>query len=207
MDKEYTQEEIDAIIDTLPEDVKDAIFSVNTAKIISEVGKKYGLHVDQMGDLGTATGDILLGIARPTDFVDNLQTKLKIERVRASEVAAEINEKIFSKVRESLRALRGAEEAGRELPGNGSSQYIPKKEDILEAIQRPEMYSRPQTPEIRSPINKDILEPEVQPLEVEPLITRIPQKPADLLSQKLSGPISIPKNEGGKASDPYREAF
>ncbi len=206
MEKEYTQEEIDAIIDTLPEDVKDAIFSVNTAKIINEIGKKYGLHIDQMGDLGTATGDILLGITRPTDFVDNLQTKLKIERVRASEVAAEINEKIFSKVRDSLRALRGDESAGKEVPNNAekneNAQYTPRKEDILEAIQRPEMYSRPQTPEIRSPIDKA----PTPTLEVEPLIPQKP-KPTDLLSQKLSGPISIPKSETNKSSDPYREAF
>ena len=192
--KEYTIEEIDAIADTLPDDVKDAIFSVSSAKIIGEVGKKYGLHIDQIGLLAEETGNILLGISRPTEFVDNLQTKLKIERVRASEVASEVNEKIFYKVRESMHNLRGAEEAGKELSHNAEPEslqnYIPKKEDLLEAIQRPDMYARPMP-----------TKPEVQPLEVEPLVS----KPTDLLGQKLSGAVAIPKREAGKASDPYRE--
>ncbi|MBI5140338.1 MAG: hypothetical protein HZA94_02745 [Candidatus Vogelbacteria bacterium] len=185
-DKEYTTEELDAIVETLPGDVKDAIFSVNSAKIINEVGKKYGLHIDQIGIAAEETGNILLGISRPTEFVDNLQTRLRIERVRASEVAAEINEKIFSKIRESLRNLHGAEKAGREISDEEISRsYIPKKEDLLEAIQKPDMYTRPKNPEPAPPNSGR----------------------TSILDQKLSGVVSIPKVERERTGDPYRETF
>lgn len=222
--KEYTTEELDALVETLPDDVKNAIFSVDSAKIINEVGKKYGLHIDQIGLLAEETGNILLGISKPTEFVDHLQTKLSIERVRASEVAAEVNEKIFSKIRESLRNLRGAEEAGKEITHEGAFEYGPKKEDLLEAIERPEIYARP--PSLRSDVSGQARPsiPNKTPLnQTESIIPQKEEVPHEeertsIMAQKLSQTVTVPQQEvrqarlptpersdGGQA-DPYREA-
>ena len=40
----------------LPEDLKEAIFSVETTEIIQKISKKYGLLIDKMGELASETG-------------------------------------------------------------------------------------------------------------------------------------------------------
>lgn len=105
MQMSYSKEQLNNIFDTLPEDLKNAIASVDNSKTVNELGNKYKLHVDQQSILGYETGLVLLGVTDPTDFVSILSTKLGIDRNMASQIAGEINERIFVKVKSSLRSL------------------------------------------------------------------------------------------------------
>lgn len=99
----YTQQEIQEKYKTLPEELKNAIFSVESADIIQVVSRKYGLHIDQMGELASETGYVLLGFTKPENYIKNLKDRLQIDSQNAKDIALEINSQIFSKVKDFLK--------------------------------------------------------------------------------------------------------
>jgi len=117
----------------LPEDVKKAIFNVDSAEIIKKIGEKYSLNIDKIGELGNETGMVMLGITHPRDFIFNLSQRLNVDQETAKKIADEINNQIFAKVRESLKKIHGVSEASGV---NGVSEV--KKEEILKEIEKDE---------------------------------------------------------------------
>ena len=175
---EYTSDQLNEIFEKLPEALKDAIVSVDNAKTISEIGRKYGLHIDQTGEMAEEVGSVLLGLAHPTELVNNLTRRLGIERVIASQVAAEINEEIFLKIREYLKS---EPEIGvvRSQP---QGVFAPVRDALLAAIEKPHLIEMSTRHEINRPADSD-----------------------DILTQKLSGQFSLPPVESTKKIDQYRE--
>ncbi len=147
----YTEDRLREQFETLPEGLKGAITSVDTANIIQNIAKKYMLHVDQMGSLASETGLVLLGFTHPRSFVANLSSRLRVNESRALEIAKDISAQILVKVREALRGLHGnaenpkseirpasrnlgAGENPKQIPLSASqiqNQPLPKKLDIL----------------------------------------------------------------------------
>jgi len=103
----YTKDELFDFYDQLPQDLRDAMFSVDTAKIIREVGLSNSLNVAQMGMLAEETGFVFLGASPVNKFIDRLIERLGIDKEKAKKIAHEINEKVFSKVRETLKEIHG----------------------------------------------------------------------------------------------------
>ncbi len=95
----------------LPEDLKDAIFGVDTAEAVEAVAKKYGLLIDKMGALADETGLVMLGLTHPKDFIAHLAERLGTDRLTARNIAEDINSQIFQKIRESLKKIHGIEES------------------------------------------------------------------------------------------------
>ncbi len=91
----------------LPEDLQKAMFSPDTADAILAVGKKFGLQIDQTGELADETGLVMLGVTPPGEFIRNLARRLELDPEKAKAVAEEINQKIFQPVRESLKKVHG----------------------------------------------------------------------------------------------------
>jgi hypothetical protein len=101
----YTPEQLREIYLKLPEDLKDAIFSVDSAEIIQAISKKYNLAIDKTGELADETGLVMLGLSHPKDFISNLSRRLQADKETAEKIAGEINSQIFVKVRESLKKI------------------------------------------------------------------------------------------------------
>ena len=112
--KNFTDQQIDQRYDDLPEDLKDAIFSVDTTSLVNMIGKKHGLAIDKIGDLANETGMVMLGVTHPNEFVANLAERLEADKEKARAIAQEINEQIFKKVRESLRKIHNLREEEEE---------------------------------------------------------------------------------------------
>lgn len=91
----------------LPQDVQEALFSTTTSSAIFEVGKKYGLAIDKMGELADETGLVMLGLTKPSEYIKNLERRLELPAIKAKEVAEDINQKVFSPIRESLKKIHG----------------------------------------------------------------------------------------------------
>lgn len=102
---EYTPEQLRELYKNLPEDVREAMFAVDSADKIQEIGKKYKLHTDQVGELGKQVGFVMLGILTPRNFVQELTNKLNISPDLARQVAVNINAEIFTPIRESLKKI------------------------------------------------------------------------------------------------------
>lgn len=113
---DYTQAQLKKIYSTLPEDLKNAMFSVETSDIIQSISKKHSLHIDQMGELAAETGLVLLGLTRPENYIKNLGNRLNIDLKQAREIAMQVNIEIFSKVKESLKKIHGIGQTIKDFP-------------------------------------------------------------------------------------------
>lgn len=119
---EYTQKQLQEKYKSLPEDLKDAIFGVQSAEIIQNISKKHHLQIDQMGELAAETGLVLLGLTKPEDYIKNLSNRLKINIKDARDIALEVNIEIFSKVKESLKKLHGIGAPAENSENNKTSE-------------------------------------------------------------------------------------
>lgn len=117
------------IFDELPENIQDAIMSVNSSDAITEISEKYKLHIDQQASLGSETGLVLLGLTDPMEFVNNLSSKLGIDKNIASQIVGEINEKIFVKVKDSLRAIHSGQK------NSGPATVQQKAPDLMKSVE------------------------------------------------------------------------
>ncbi len=106
---------------SLPENMKAAIGSIDNIAVIKYVGEKYHLHIDQIGKLSDQIGLVILGLEPSTNFVKNIEESSKIDHQTAENIAREINEQIFLKIRESLKQME-------------ENKNTPKPEDLLKEI-------------------------------------------------------------------------
>lgn len=118
---EYSKEQLRRIYDGLPEDVKEAMFSTDSSKVIMEIGNKYKMHIDQISELGKQTGYIMLGVLDPMDFTSILKSKLGLDTQTAGNIVIEINEKIFLKIKESLRQIHSGKTTGVDQKSTSSA--------------------------------------------------------------------------------------
>lgn len=150
-----TPQQLKEIYQKLPEDLKDAMFSVDSAEIIQSLGKKYNLAIDKIGELADETGLVMLGLTHPRDFISNLAQRLNVDKETARKIAEEVNTQIFATVRESLKKIHGI---------GATPTQPPPKEEILKEIEKadedeprqrregtPEIFKGTATPELLEP--------------------------------------------------------
>ena len=184
----YTNEQISKIYKSLPLDIREVIASVEYMDSVQAIGKKYKLLIDKVGVLSEETGFVLMGITLSKDFAKNIRERLEVSEDVAINIVKEINEQIFSVVRESLKKIyeeRAGEDSslleenekdgGSLLAGSVLGKTEEKageeelnREDILRDIEDGEHHNLPM-------INKSELHLETKrPSEVE-----IVEKPVD----------------------------
>lgn len=105
MPKEYSKEEIWKLYDEIAPELKEAIFSEETAESIWEICLRNEIEGDKISEIARYTGRVLLGILPPDDFQETLEKDLGIEKEAAKKVAREINRFIFYPVKTSLEEL------------------------------------------------------------------------------------------------------
>lgn len=191
-----TNEQILEKYEQLPDDLKEAIFSVEMTEAIKGIGDKYGLHIDKIGALANEAGMVMFGATRPKDFVPNLMSRLGVDKDTANKIASDVNSQVFLKVRESLKKLHGGEEMEEPkfspLDKEGSGEV--KKEDILKVLEHPEL------PAVLVGTRKP---EEVQNLFEVKAKDEVQRAPIEESRHDLpDGKAGAPKY---KESDPYRE--
>lgn len=148
----YTSEQLNERFWQLPESLREAMIAVETASTVVAIGKKYQLHVDQIGELADEIGLVMLGLARAEDFVTHIIARLGLDRVVAEAIAREVNDQIFLKIRESLQTLHRAPEAVEASKNNYGVETIPNstlpaeqpamanlpnREEVIDGIENP----------------------------------------------------------------------
>ncbi len=88
-----------------PIEVKQSLESVGFLSRLQGVSKKFGLNVEETGELVSETGLVMLGLTQPIQFVDNLVRRLRLPRDRAMAVGQAVNMEILRPVREILRKM------------------------------------------------------------------------------------------------------
>lgn len=179
-----TPEQLKEKYKSLPQDVQDAIFAVDSATVIQKVGRKYNLPIDKVGELADEAGLLMLGVTHPKDFMLNLTRRLKMNKEEIRDITKEINEKIFSKIRASLKKIHGIEDEKQEEKVSISQEEIGKIAPISDIMEEKTLPSIFRTPSAVSERKEDL------PVE-------------DLVKDNES-----PKTENGySGQDPYRETI
>lgn len=101
----YTPDQRYEMFQNLPQDVKEAIGSVEYIQTLSEIEKKYHLHLDQADKLSREIYELMLGITHPQEFVAKVARSLAVPAETAKQIAEEVNTKIFRPIRVSLMKI------------------------------------------------------------------------------------------------------
>jgi hypothetical protein len=183
----YSQKEILDKYENLPEDLKEALFSVNTAKSIQEVGKNNNLTVEKVGILAEETGLIMMGLIPTNQYIPRLTKRLNVKKEQAQKIAQEINTKIFTKIRENLKVIHGLKKAPPEKPKAPPEKPKPPEKPAISTLIKPQaIIAEPsktdkkeatpnvpqEKPEAFQPkITPEVKTPEVKPEAFQPKIT------------------------------------
>lgn len=130
MINESLQNTIQEHMKKLPEGVQQAIRLSGWDRKILDIGRRYGLHVDQMEILQTELSLAILGLSKREEFVQEVKHEAGIPTEQLNEIIGDINHQIFEPIRTSLRKFQEAEQT-REETQVSLSGLEKKEEDIL----------------------------------------------------------------------------
>ncbi len=101
----YTKEQLWKLYENLPQDLKNAIFSEETANDIWNICTRNGIEEEDISEIAKAVGDVFLGITSPKELKSVLEREIKLSKEKAEKVFIEINRFILSSVKRSLSEL------------------------------------------------------------------------------------------------------
>lgn len=231
--KQFTAEEIQATYETLPQHIKDAISSDDVRASIESIGKKFGLHIDQLGDLVDEVGLVMLGLKKPKNFTSEISSLLKIDSETAGQIATDLNTSVFSALKQSMRETSEQNETVETEQSTVSSSLeklggfsIEKNEgnvsdensavnneaksDVGESDRESILSGiEDPAPSIATHVQKvNVMEPEEA--HVDPLIDHLLTTSVSTPEQKIEAvaptePKKITEVQKPKGNDPYRE--
>ncbi len=102
--KKIPQEQIDRRYDTLSDNLKEALFSEESANLLWNLGDTFHLTDDQKYDLASIGGYIILGFISAADLEREIAA-LGVKNEIAESLAKEINRKIFSPIQNELNEV------------------------------------------------------------------------------------------------------
>jgi len=138
---EYTKEQFWKLYEKLPEELKDAIFSEETANDIGDICERNRVEDEKASEVAKYTGRVLLGVLLPDEFQKTLEKEVGLEKEVAKKVAQEISRFVFFPVKESLASLYKVEAAP---PTRPSIEAAPPKEKPAEEVEKkPDIYREP----------------------------------------------------------------
>ena len=165
----------------LPPELRTLILSSELGEKIGEIGKKYGLHIDQLGELDNETTLTLLGLSGLDDYTERIQQAARIELEKARQITADVNQSIFLPIQKSLQKL-----IENEWRASGESRDQKSFGDISET--RPAINNgliKPATPRTTAPTVTPpvapIPRPVTQSIQPQPAVRApqpIPPRPA-----------------------------
>ncbi len=107
LEGKVSQKDMVRQFEKLPLQLKTALRSVDSAKKVVDIGRKYALHMDKLGELGAETGMVILGFTHPGQFLSRLTRRLGLPEEKVRPIAQEINTEVFLKIREALKQING----------------------------------------------------------------------------------------------------
>lgn len=99
------QTEMVARFQLLPEQLQNVIKGSDYQKKLMQIAKDHGLTFDQLSTLELETTMVLIGMTRPEEYRDELQTELKKTDAEIDPVVAAVNDQVFGQIRTALERL------------------------------------------------------------------------------------------------------
>jgi|GEM_PF-1263719 len=115
--------------DTLPENLKAAIFSDYNAEVLWHICENQHLTEDKIEIIATLAGNVLMGFVHPEDFGAEIREALNINPEIANSIAAEVDRKIFNQFKADLKKVYQPLDMAREdLTGPAFSTTLDLRE-------------------------------------------------------------------------------
>lgn len=109
MSRQYTQAQLEQIYQKLPEELQEALFSLETAENIGQVCESYGIGDERVSEIARYAGYVLMGLTLPQEFSGVLETEVKLPKTMADAIARDINRLVFYPVKPALEQLHRME--------------------------------------------------------------------------------------------------
>lgn len=119
----YNEEQLWDLFDKLPDDLKDAIFSEDTADSIFSICQRYKVKDKKISKVAELAGNSLMGLLPPDELQASLEEEAALDPETAKKVSQEINRFIFYPVKETLSSFYEIEFA----PGGKIIKLTPEK--------------------------------------------------------------------------------
>jgi hypothetical protein len=120
-----SKDELWEIYRSLPDDIKDAIFSEDTAEAIWNICQIN--KIEQVSEMAKLAGRTLMGLLPPKDFEQALKQTLKLEEKTAQKIATEMEHYIFNPVKDDLDFIYEEEgkKGRKEIPDSKKEKPSP----------------------------------------------------------------------------------
>ena len=143
MPEEYLREQLWKLYEKLPEELKDALFSVETADNIDNICQRNAIEEEKIPEIAKYTGRVLMGLLLPNEFEKTLIKEVKLKAEVAKNVAREINRFIFFPLKEVLSKLYEVEIAPPVRPPSIVHEVRPEVTAEEERLKKPDIYREP----------------------------------------------------------------
>ena len=150
MPEEYTKEEKRKLLEKLPEELKEALFSEKTTEAIFNVCDRNEIEEEKIPQISEYVGRVLLGILPLDDFQKTLEEKLGLNSEKAKKVSSEMFHFVFYPVKEALAVLytteiRSPEKPVVEMPAETKPPVRPPPREKIreEKPKREDVYREP----------------------------------------------------------------
>lgn len=114
--KFYTPEEAVKRLNSLPQDIRVYMYSPEARDILMKIGERNKLHLDQLTLLQAEVNSVMLGFTEPEQFVEMLESNVRLEKPLAEAVAKDVNDLFLLKIRESMKKTYEAQKEGTPVP-------------------------------------------------------------------------------------------
>ncbi|MDP3052730.1 MAG: hypothetical protein Q8N22_02090 [bacterium] len=162
--------------DTLPDNLREALFSEINANIVWQIGTLNHLSEEKISTMAMIVGDVIFGFLHPDDLAREIQEALNLNPQIVNPISHEINRKIFAPLRTDLEKVYSPASAMTEIKPTIKSEPETKVEKEIEfkpSGLRPEATTKPI--EITDlPKAAQLPKTEIQPPKIEPVISPKP---------------------------------
>jgi hypothetical protein len=191
----------------LPADVQTAIRSSDQGPKLQTIGKKYNLHVDQIGKLEDETLLVMLGFADPGEFSEHLIKELSVAPQEAVAIATDVSNEIFMPIRASMQAW--AEDRAERESANVITDTLGKEAPVPTKLPPTAPAPGPIAAVKAAPIpSLGAAEAMLSEKKITPPAQTAPEAPASASSATPAAspaPKADPAQPQNYKADPYRE--
>lgn len=187
--KKLIQEQMQKI----PAEVREAIEKSDWERVVFNIGRAHKMHVDDIDVLSIETILVMIGLSHPKDFPDHLQKATGMSDDTLMDIIDEINEKLFSKIREALKTHYEKVSAG-EIMDTGEKDELFHAGISLDDNHQPIAEKK----NLETLVDKKLKEAEVK----KPEVVAVEEKKEEAPKVEIKKPeVEKPR----QSFDPYRE--
>ncbi|MDE1967091.1 MAG: hypothetical protein KGI45_03415 [Patescibacteria group bacterium] len=201
----------------IPQQFKEFADSTELGNISEKIGAKFGLNINQMGELDAEIRDVLTGVTPSKNFTRDIGERLEIADGLARQITEETNDQVFgvlkTRMKESVTRpnIQTADIAAIEHAGEFTiEKEEPKETSLGNGVTSADRARLLQNVEDPKP-GKEEIEPKLPILMPEPetapaaATERTPAVPKNIPAEQKKPPLAPQQQPKKSGPDPYRE--